>query len=213
MKKIIIAIIASLLALSIFIIIKSSQNKPIPASSNEFQPFDSTQGKRVSSVSPSPTSSLNLMTYTDLSGFSFQYPKGLIVFPVVPLKNLFYADLTATASGKVGKTTITIESSIIKSLSDYKKSNKDLPKVLINTKLADLDALDYNDKTNYITQAIDEGTLITITTPNTDKTFWDLIHKTIVSSFKFIQPTLAPAAVGSSDSEDDVVYEGEEIVE
>lgn len=203
MKKIIIAIVGSVVALSLFIIISSRNNQqPVSTNLNKFQ-----------SISAMPSPAIKLNTYVDSSGFSFQYPKNLVISNVIPLGNSYYADLTATASGKIGKATLTIESTIVKSLSDFKKTNKDIPQNAALTKLADLKALEYDITNSHLTIAIDEGTLITIATPLKDKSFWDPIHKIIVSSFKFVQPTVAPSSTTSSSDDSDVTFEGEETIE
>lgn len=205
MKKVIIAIIASISALSLFIIISSYNNKkPVSTSFNDFQ-----------RVSTTPSLKLILLTFSDPSGFSFKYPKSLSFSLVTPLANSYYSHLEATTSGKPDKATIIVESTIVKSIADYKKTNTQIPKNAISTKLADLDALEYNDTKSHITQAIDQGVLITLTTPLTDKAFWEPIHRTLVSTFIFVAPSPEPASSGSSSGsgEEDVVFEGEETIE
>lgn len=212
MKKIVIAIIASILALSLFIIISSSQNKPIPTNFN--QPARNASHSDSGGSQPVSTNSA-LLTYSDPSGFSFKYPKSLSFSPITPLANSYYSHLEATTSGKPDKVTIIIESTIVKSIADFKKTNTQIPKNVISTKLADLDALEYNDTKSHITQAIDQGVLITLTTPLTDKTFWEPIHRTLVSTFKFVTPSQETTSSSSSSGsgEEDVVFEGEETIE
>lgn len=206
MNKVVIAIVGSILAISIIVIVSSIQNN---------QKSTEQQKKSLSSyVAPIPQPSLN--TYTDPSGFIFQYPTSLTVFPATPLTNSYYANVEATASGKPGKATLIIESTIVKSIADFKRSNSQIPKITIQTKLADLDAIEFDNDKTHTTMAIDQGTLITIITPLADKSFWDPIHKSIVSTFKFSQPSVAPASTRSSDGGgggDDMIFEGEEVVE
>ncbi|MDO8610699.1 MAG: PsbP-related protein [bacterium] len=201
MNKIVIAVIGIILAITVTFIIISSRNQPQP--------------NPISNSATRPTSKPveNVKKYEDPSGFAFDYPDTLIVSPVTPLANSYYAHVEAKSSGQVGKASIIIESTIVKSLDSWKKTNKQLPILTTKTKLADLDAIEYVVDNTKTLAAIDNGTLITISVPNDN--FWNNAYTKIVSSFAFVQPTTAVSNDTSTTSGggDDITFEGEETIE
>lgn len=205
MKKVVIAIIASLAALSLIIIISSQRNKSLPSPQNKPKALNVESPKKV----------MPLENYSDPSGFVFQHPATLSVSQVTPLANSYYANVEASVPGQLVKASVIIESTIVKSLADFKKTNIQIPKNSVSTKLADLDAIEYDTATNHITQAIDEGVLITVSTPLADKSFWEPIHRTIISTFKFSEPSQSDTTGNSTGGTggDDIIFEGEETVE
>lgn len=209
MNKIGIAIIASITALILFVVIIAFKNQKLNQSTSQTPISES-------AITPTTVPKIPVKKYFDPSGFEFEYPNQLTMSNVTPLKNSYYADIEGTASGKIEKLSIILESTIVPSLSEFIKSNKQIPSSTTKTRLADLEAIEYTTKDTFTTIAIDQGALITISTPKKDEKYWSPIHKIITSSFKFVQPTSSVSNTNdSSGSYDDggVIFEGEETIE
>ena len=205
MNKVIVAIIAVLLGLSIAILIASSQK----------QKTTSSLQKPLLDNPESITPSILLKKYEDPSGFTFQYPKDIIVSAKKLPSNNFYAYVEATSPAKTGKVIISIESSNLNSIDDWVVQNsKKISKTINKIKLSELEGQEYDTTDSHISVALDQGALIIIKSPvDSDKESWSAIHKSIVSSFSFAQPSPSENSSQVSGGGDDVTYEGEETVE
>ena len=169
----------------------------------------------VSNKKVSPTSAAKKMKeYTDPSGFKFNYPDDLEVLAKdVSTSNTLYADIiiTATASGRKGQITITAEDT---TKTFFDEAFKD--KTTIETKLGDVDAYQYQEKSKLITTAYDQGVRFTLTTDlSQEKSYWFGVNKQIVNSFEFIQPETSTQSTdnSSNSSGDEIIFEGEETIE
>ena len=62
--------------------------------------------------------------------------------------------------------------------------------------------------------AIDQGVLFTIEMPLIEEDFWIKVYNKVVSEFTFNSPdSQSTSAGGISSSSDEVIFEGEEVVE
>ena len=161
-------------------------------------------------VQPTVAESVELKSYTDPSGFKFSYPENIqLDAKDVSKDNTLYADLVLTAPGKKGQLTIKVADA---TKTFFDESLKD--KSTIETKLADIDAFQYQDKERLITTAYDQGVQFTFSTDlSQDKTYWFDTNKQILNAFEFAQPQAPAQSTGNSNSDGGVVFEGEEIIE
>jgi hypothetical protein len=152
-----------------------------------------------------------LKEYTDPSGFKFNYPDDLkVVANDVSTNNTLYADIVITAAGRKGQLTIKAEDATKTFFDEFLKD-----KITIETKLADVDAFQYQEKNKLITTAYDQSVQFTFTADfSEEKSFWFGVNKQILNSFDFIQPE-QPTTNNQSPatSEDEIIFEGEETIE
>jgi len=154
--------------------------------------------------------------YHDPSGFSFNYPEDLLASPAANIKDQsVYSELTISSPEKKGGIEIQVLSNNVKNVDAWLTENKiNSKEQTTKLKLADLDARQFEDKGTITTVAVDSGTLFLLTTDyQDDKNFWTDVNNKIIASFEFIQPTAASNASGGDSSSDDVILEGEEVVE
>lgn len=155
------------------------------------------------SVSPTPAPKVELATWNDESGFSFQYPKNLSVNKHEE-DNENYAHVELTNADHPGKIIVWV---------------KDAPKIWPPTGGTTLDTMLGGLAAKKILTAapvrmltvgtVSEGLLFSVEATLTDSEYWTGVHDTITNSFTFTQDTSAPAAGQSSgDSVDE-----EEVVE
>ena len=147
--------------------------------------------------------STQLKTYTNPSGFSFQYPKSLLLTEKKINDPSIYAWVELTHPQKKGVVSIKLESSDLAKIDDWVGAGK-MKKVT----LADLEGREFTDGNKTVTLALDQGgVLISITT--------DLLlpaHQQIVSSFIFSQPPQTTIDT-SGDGGGDIIFEGEEVIQ
>ena len=149
-----------------------------------------------------------LKTYTNPSGFSFQYPKSLLLTEKKITDQSIYAWVELTDPQKKGVLSVKLEGSNLAKVDDWVGTGK-----MKKVKLADLEGREFTSKNQTTTLALDQGgILITITTDSLLKA-----HQQIVASFIFTQPTQTTTGtsgtLGGGEGEGDIVFEGEEIVE
>lgn len=196
MRNVIIAVLGILITVSVFVVIKNSQNtkKPISPASPPAVEKPATNG--------------DFATYTDPSGFVFQYPKGIVASAKKLPNNQIYSSVELSATGSAETITIKAEDSNLNTIDDWFKGSKkasvfgEIKKV----KLADLDARQFAANNERMTIALDQGVLFTITTNAKKDTNLLKAYQKVTDSFVFVQPNQP------SDSSD-VVDEGEEVVE
>ena len=154
---------------------------------------------------PTTDSSLpaQLKTYTNPSGFSFQYPKSLLLTEKKINDQSIYAWVELTHPQKKGIVSIKLESSDLAKIDDWVGAGK-----IKKVKLADLEGREFTDGSQTVTLALDQGgILISITT--------DLllpVHQQIVSSFVFTQPP-QPTINTTGGGGEDIIFEGEEVIQ
>ncbi len=146
---------------------------------------------------------LKLNTYTNPSGFSFQYPKSLLLTEKKINDQSIYAWVELTSPQKKGIVSIKLEASDLAKIDDWVGAGK-----IKKIKLADLEGREFIDGQKITSIALDQGgILISITT--------DLLlpaYQQIVSSFIFIQPP-QPTINTTGDGSGDVISEGEEVIQ
>lgn len=166
-------------------------------------------------ITPAKTSSTdNLKEYTDSSGFKFSYPKELTLESVDKKDPAYYSSILLKSDDVDGSITIDVTSTKYKSLDEWMKKNETLLKNTKDIKLADLKAKDIKYDGKHIILAVDVGTLFTITSNYSQKNekYWTNATDTITSAFAFQQPETSSDSTPQT-SEQDVVLEGEEVVE
>jgi len=170
-------------------------------------------------TSPS-TSQVDLKKYMDEVGFSFFYMKEVEVKPLVISDNTVYSMLELTSKNNPGKVTIIAKTSFLKTVDDWFKSDvKDIKKL----KLADLEARQIEQEGKIVTVALDQGVLFEITVDyKENKNFWSEVNNKIIASFVFELPEAPSTTINSNNGgvensgasgDEDVIYEGEEVVE
>lgn len=205
MKNFIIAIIGILIAISIFVLINSSRNsqKPQPQKTeNEFI--------------PSSTPDKKLPTYTDPSGFAFQYPHGVLVNKKDVSNSIVYSSLELTASKSAETISIKAEESSLTSVDNFFKgpTKTSVFGEIKKIKLADLDARQFEANNAKTTIALDQGVLFTISTNAKKNSDLAKAYEKVIGSFTFVQPSqsVQNSSQNQSDNSSDVVEE-EEIIE
>lgn len=156
--------------------------------------------------------------FIDPAGFKFSYPNNLKVEKDELDKDTLYSSLSLLAQDEtVGSIKLIAQSSSLTKIEDWFKSSKIGLKETKKIKFADLNAYEFEQDGKKTLVALDQGVLFTITiTPLSDPNYWTKIYEGIVKTFAFIQPenTSATSQTSSSgESADDVVFEGEEVVE
>ena len=154
-----------------------------------------------------------LKIYEDPAGFLFKYPENLTVKINKINDQSVFSSLTLTSKSEKGNITIEAVTSNLQNLEDWLSENK-IPSNRQKIKLADIDAISFEQTGKVITTALDIGTLLTFTVDyQKNKNYWLDVNKTILSTFAFSAPEEAPAGVGDSPADEDIIFEGEEVIE
>ena len=169
--------------------------------------------KKFPTVSPT----VKLKKFVHSSGFSFQHEEHLKVQEKKVNDDSSYASLMITSADRKGSMTIDAFSTSLKVIDDWFKTSATAfgQKDITFLKLADLDARQFTEFGKFMTIALDKGVLFTLSANYEDeKSYWSKIMKDTVFTFAFENPE-SPSDQGSSapNPEEDVVFEGEEIVE
>ncbi len=174
-------------------------------------PLNTNQQEQVQ-ITPSKT----LKTYSDPSGFSFNYPDNLSLLNNELKDANSYAELQLTASGISGSLVLKIADSKLATLNEWVKINKDIsgggsvakdgPK---EVKLGNLKALEIKTNDKLLLGALDQGILFTIEIPQVEKGFWMDVYNKVLADFSFTPPTQED----TGSSSDDVSFDGEEVVQ
>lgn len=141
-------------------------------------------------------------TYSDSSGFSFNYPDNLSLTPN-KLTDATYAEVQLSAKGVEGNLILKITDSKFVSVDEWAKSIKDAQKASKEAKLGSLKALEIKTAKGLKLAAIDQGVLFSIDVSQND--FWMKVYSKVIADFSFAPP--------AQDSTSDVLFEGEEVVE
>ncbi|MBI1919190.1 hypothetical protein HYS29_01235 [Candidatus Microgenomates bacterium] len=149
----------------------------------------------------------NLTTYADPSGFSFGYPDNLRLEKKVELDSTTYADLKLVSDETKGGMTVKITDTKFKTIEEYLTGeNKEIM-------LGNLSGREFVQGEKVTAVVIDKGVLFIISTePDNNKNFWQKVHETVLASFTFNAPASSNDS-GSSANVEEVVFEGEEIIE
>lgn len=193
MKKVLVVILGGfLLALIVVFLIQKSKSLS-PVSKSQMSP------------TKAPSSLVQLKSYTDPSGFSFEYPEIFLLTEKKITDQSIYAWIELTDPQKKGVISIKLEDSDLTKIDDWIGVGK-----MKKVKLADLEAREFTEKNQITTVALDQGgVLISIITDPVLP-----VHQQIVSSFIFIQPPQTTTDVSTSGGgEGDIVFEGEEVIE
>lgn len=152
-------------------------------------------------VLPSET----FIEYAGPSGFTFSYPNNLSLTNNEVDDNT-YADILLSAKGVNGSLNLKITDSKFASINDWLKLNQGITK---EVKLGNLKALELKTTDRLLLGALDQGVLFTIEMPLVEEDFWMEVYNKILSGFTFASPS--PDSIGPSS--DEVIFEGEEVVE
>lgn len=167
------------------------------------------QLKLAAPITPSQT----LKTYTDPTGFSFNYPDNLSLLNNELKDTNSYAELQLAATGIDGSLTLKITDSKLASLDELAKTYKDNELSEKEVKLGNLKALEITTKDKILLGALDQGVLFNIEVPQgSSKDFWAQVYSKVLADFTFTQPEATNPQVGSNSAAD-VSFEGEEVVE
>jgi len=153
--------------------------------------------------------------YLDESGFKITYPNNLVMTKTDIIDENIYSELELTSEEKTGKIEIKIEASDIADIEDWLTINKIKPEKKDQIKLSDIEATQFIIDNKIETIAFDQGIEISIVTDlKENKEYWTKINQQIISSFSFVDPKTVENPTSTNDnSNNDVVFEGEEIIE
>ncbi len=167
-------------------------------------------------VVPSDT----FIDYTDPAGFSFSYPDNLSLSNTALSDDSIdiadpdtYASLQLFSKDKSGSLNIKIADTKLKTLEEWLKENQ-IPESNIPTEkqLGGLKALEVKTSDRVMLAAIDQGVLFTFDMPLIEQDFWMKVYDKVTTDFTFAAPAPAEAQT-TSVSADEVIFEGEEVVE
>lgn len=189
--------------------------------------FSSARKKQVDEKINSPVieeKSDKLLTYNDPTGFSFSYPEKVQITAIETVDNDIYSSLNLSAKEKQGNISVEVITSDLQKIDDwFTRTNFSGGKNLSGLKklkIADLDARQFKEEGKLTTIALDPGVLFTITVDyKTEKDFWEAVNNQVIASFVFLAPESQKASTAngsgttSDSSDEDVIFEGEEIVE
>lgn len=163
-----------------------------------------TQLKTIKGILPSES----FLEYSDPSGFSFNYPDNLSIEKNSIEDDLTYADIRLVSKEVSGNLSLKITDSKYTSLDEWLKLNKGISK---ETKLGNLEAVEVKLDDRLLLGSLDKGILFTVEMPLVEESFWLKVYNRILADFTFITPEAATSQAGASS--DDVIFEGEEVVE
>lgn len=176
--------------------------------------------KTSSPVPPHPTNvqvsekipSKTTKTYTDESGFSFQYPDDLIIQKKESADPSVYSSLEVTSKTVSGNILIRVEDTKETNLDKwFGKQVNSARLVLKDTKLGDLPAKQFTFDERIMVAAIDQGILFRVEgVSQKEKLYWPEVYRVLLASFSFVATQTSQAA--SDSSGDDVILE-EEVIE
>lgn len=160
------------------------------------------------------TPSKTLKTYTDPSGFSFNYPDNLSLTKNEINSPTTYADIQLTSKDVEGSLNLKISDSKFASTEEWVKANQfTISQTPNEVKLGDLKAVEVTTGNKLLLGALDSGVLFTIETSLGErKDFWMSVYKSVLTDFSFVQPAKDTAASQGASSSD-VSFEGEDVVE
>ena len=202
MNKIAIVIISGLLISGVVFVLVTQRPKN-PVSDSLIYP--------TKTVSSEP----QLKTYFNDSGFSFKYPESFTLSEKEVTDESIYAWVELTNPKNKDVVSIKLEDSGLAKIDDFfttPNKKNGIKGEIKKVRLADLDGRQFTDKENQLTTlALDEGGVLVSISGNPLS-----IHLQIVSGFIFTQSaqTTTDTSTDSGGSgEEDIIFEGEEVVE
>lgn len=160
--------------------------------------------------------STTLTDYSDSSGFSIQYPDDLSIKSNKITDNSTYADISITSSKVEGSLSLRITDTKYKTLDEWKKDNANLLGENVKDEtLGSLQGIEVrkDDKTSLT--SLDQTIKFRIEVEQGENVeYWNSVYKTVRESFAFSAPP--PPSDSSNNTvpaEDEVILEGEEIIE
>lgn len=160
------------------------------------------------------TLSETLKEYQDPSGFSFTYPDNLSITKEDIEDNNTYADLQLSSKDKNGSLILKIIDSEFTTSDEWLAANKKAtvgePK---EVKLGNLKAFEIKTSDRLLLAALDQKILFTIEIPLVEEGFWMKVYNKILTGFTFELPENTTTSTNTNTTPDDVIFEGEEVVE
>lgn len=127
-------------------------------------------------------------SYSDESGFTFNYPQDLHVAKVNTPDNAVYSNLKITSSVP-GEINIKVSDTKYSNLKTWEKETPGFFGKGKDVKLGSMEARKYETKDKVSIIAIDGGIIFSVeVNPQKDKEFWSSAYSTIISSFSFYSP-------------------------
>lgn len=170
-------------------------------------------------VTPSST----FIDYADPAGFSFSYPDNVSIANRISenedsaVDPDAYADLQLFSKDKSGSINLRIADTKFKTLEEWKKENGITEGVQGSEKmLGQIKASEFKTSDRLFLASIDQGVLFTVEMPLVEEAFWSEVYNKVISGFVFEVPEVEVASAGGAtavSSGDEVVFEGEEVVE
>lgn len=196
MNKIAIVIVGGLLISGIVFVLVTQRPK------NSISPATGVINNAPTTAASSLT---QLKTYTNPSGFSFQYPKSLLLTEKKIANQSIYAWVELTEPQKKGVISVKLESSDLAKIDDWVGAGK-----IKKIKLADLEGREFTSKNQTTTVALDQGGVFISITTTADVLLSG--HQQIVASFIFTQPAQTTTNTTGGAGED-IIFEGEEVIQ
>lgn len=165
--------------------------------------------------------STTLKEYIDSSGLQFSYPEDINLFRKEDTDDTTYAHIQITSKGLAGSILVKAYDDKSSSLDSLIKENKKLADFQGSAKdmsLAGIAARQITTNDSVVTAALDTGVAFMIEVfPQSDKAYWLSAYNTIVKTFSFSSQTqdspVDAAGSTAAGAGEDVIFEGEEIVE
>lgn len=168
------------------------------------------QAKRETSKEVIPSENLN--SYTDPAGFSFSYSDNVALDKKEELDNTTYADLKLISDKVTGSVSVSITDTKLKNIEEWVRQNPG-NNVGREVMLGGISGQEFTIGERVTTVSIDKGVLFIVEANlKKNKDFWQKVYSQVVSSITFTNSSQAGNGT-SSVSQDDVIFEGEEVVE
>lgn len=175
------------------------------------------QKKKSTPISPIQTPGIlketeNLLIYKDEAGFSFDYPEGLTIEDVTGDDETLYSSLEVSKGFSGEKMIIKVSDTAFSSTGAWLKSKE--ASGAGSTREITLAGMkgvqiQFTNPRRLVTIVIDEGIMYFLESSLDEVGYWNKIHNNIISSFTLTE-TQAPAAQAG---EEEIIYEGEEVIE
>lgn len=156
--------------------------------------------------------STNIKTYSDPSGFKFDYPEDLVLDEKKDLDNKTYADLNFTSPTATGSLHLVITDTLDKDVNTYLKKNPESSAEgeLKDEKLAEMKASEISSSKKLSLLAIDQNIFYKMNIDFADQqAYWQEAYNKIKSTFTFYTPESSSASTSSDDTSSGDVLEEE----
>lgn len=160
-----------------------------------------------------PSGKLN--EYLDGSGFVFRYPEDIKIKSQEISNSSTYTDLKLISEEVLGAISFRVSDSKTKSIEEWLKSRAQVSDIK-NIALGGISGQEAKTSNGLLAGVLDSGVLFTIEVDfGGNKDFWQKVYNTLLSTFEFSE-TAQQGEGGEENSEasaEEVVFEGEEIIE